>query len=148
MRAAALASAGDLDAAGQATTAAAVRSAAAAGLESERRRPRGGGAAHSEGAGRGEGAGRALASDTESDGADTDGAQAEANGRPAGSWTDRCGFFGAKQIEEALADKLQITRAVFKGVKPKALIRVLRKSMIETAAEVWQKRLESLRSLP
>jgi len=92
----------------------------------------------------------ANAQDTEpndSDGADTDGAQAEPDGRPAGSWTDRCGFFGAKQIEEALADK-QITRAVFKGVKPKALIRVLRKSMIETAAEVWQKRLESLRSLP
>ena len=64
-----------------------------------------------------------------------------------GHWLDRCGFFRDAQVREAIAAASAVHSA-FKKIKPKALMRTLRASMIETAAKVWQERLSRLTALP
>lgn len=64
-------------------------------------------------------------------------------------WTDRCGFFRAKQLEDLLQEESNTNvRRAFRKIKIKTLDRLIRKAMVETATEVWSQRLERLSQLP
>ena len=57
---------------------------------------------------------------------------------PPGHWSDRCGFYRARLLEDLLRDDANAaTRRAFNDTKPKALDGLLRKAMVEAASLVW-----------